>query len=190
MILSYSDQEIDRTRDFMMKHRWEADFLREFDKTRSWKDEILLKPPEKIMDMAIAHYRDTRDKPGRHPLMVNLMNALFYKADKLGYKRVRFVLAQLYFIDEKVGPKERGLTLLIESAQRGFADSQLDLGLRYLDGHDVPKDIRKAYYWLLQAHKHMNLGIPLIRIQKILPAAERDEIKDHAAWNPIWGPKD
>ena len=190
MILSISDREIDRARDFMKKNRWEPDFLREYEKTVAWKDKVLRTPPEKIMDMAIGYYKEIADAPERRPLLVILMNSLFDKADKLGYKRAVFVQAQLYFLDEKVGPKDRGLDLLIQSAKDDFADSQLDLALRYLEGHDVPKDIRKAYYWLLQARKHMEIGSPFIRIQKILPAAELAKIEEYASRDHIWGPRD
>ena len=47
MILSISDQKINRIRDFMKKNRWEPDFLREYEKTVAWKDKVLSTPPMK-----------------------------------------------------------------------------------------------------------------------------------------------
>ncbi len=190
MILSISDQKINRIRDFMKKNRWEPDFLREYEKTVAWKDEILRTPSEKIMDMAIGYYKEFRDKPERHPFLMNVVDGLIFKAGELGYKRAGFVHAQLYFLDEKAGSKDWGLKLLIHSAKGDFADSQLDLALRYLDGHDVPKDTRKAYYRFLQAGKHMNIGSPVLRIEKILSLSELAEIQGRASLDPIWGPRD
>jgi hypothetical protein len=117
------------------------------------------------------------------------VDILLTKAADMGYMRARFIHAQLYFQDERPGSNDLGLEYLRLSASLGYAGAQLDLAMRYMDGHGVPKDIRKAYFWFLLAGEHVEVASPLFRIEKMLSPEELSDIKRSAEWGRMIAPK-
>jgi hypothetical protein len=54
--------------------------------------------------------------------------------------------------------RDKGLSLLINSAESGNANGQNELGWRYADGCGISEDIEKAIYWLAKSAAQENSG--------------------------------
>ena len=65
--------------------------------------------------------------------------------------RLLLVLLCVGFDSSSYAVQESDLTALIEKASNGDAESQYDLGFRYLIGRGVPKDDKHAVEWFRKA---------------------------------------
>jgi hypothetical protein len=67
-------------------------------------------------------------------------------------------LAPHAWAEEKAATREGPTEELRAKAEKGDAGSQYNLGLAYLNGHGIPKDIAEAVKWWRKAAEHGNAG--------------------------------
>ncbi|AGA64094.1 putative hemagglutinin protein [Liberibacter crescens BT-1] len=83
-------------------------------------------------------------------------------------------LAALFLNFEKTPNYKEGIPWLLKAANFGVTNSQFNLGILYLNGNGLPKDITEAYKWLSIAARNGNkmAEAKCIEISKILSPEE------------------
>ena len=88
--------------------------------------------------------------------------------------------------------KDEAQRLLTRAAELGDPKAQYNIGLLYLEGQDLTKNVPEAYYWLTVAERHgiAEAAKPRELAAKALSSSEREGLDARAAaFRPAKGGK-
>ncbi|WP_158498732.1 tetratricopeptide repeat protein [Magnetospira sp. QH-2] len=87
-----------------------------------------------------------------------------------------------WYLDGIHGPTSprSGLIYLWDAASKGYGAAARDLGLRYLNGKAVGKDLKKAYIWLSRAEVYgQDISVNLMILREKLLEMDDMTVEDH-----------
>lgn len=164
-VLSMSKWAIDENRAFIMKKKWDPEFLRGFDQADAWRSELFAEPRR-----ALELWKVYREKGTREPFP-SLARQLMRVAAREGFLEARFGLAHDSL------QRRQDESYMARLADEDHLSAQMELIKLYTEGDGPEKDNAKAFYWVFRAmlkgadlseqHRHLSKTLSEEELERV-----------------------
>lgn len=146
LVLQKSKRFVAENRAYMVRERWQPEFIEEFDRIVNWHQSLWEGDGKQAYDQG-------RDFLSRGGMKSNqyVGKQLLFLAGSLGYFQGLVDYANIYLDGNTESDRSRGRFWLREVAELGFAPAQREIGERYSEGRGYGPSKAKALYWLGRA---------------------------------------